>query len=60
MAMVVLLLEYLDYRRSFEIDIKRSLIVASAIFVGFGCAFLSVYPIFAIAAGVIASEVIRF
>ena len=60
MAMVVLLLEYLDYRRSFEIDIKRSLIVASAIYVGFGCAFLSVYPIFAIAAGVIASEVIRF
>lgn len=60
MAMVVLLLEYLDYRGSFEIDIKRSLIVASAIFAGFGCAFLSVYPIFVIAIGVIASEIMLF
>lgn len=60
MAMVVLLLEYLDYRRTFEIDIKRSLTVASAVFVAFGCAFLSVYPIFIIAAGVIISEVTLF
>lgn len=60
MAMVVLLLEYLDYRRTFEIDIKRSFIVASAIFVGFGCAFLSIYPIFIIAVGVSVSEVMRY
>lgn len=60
LAMVVLLLEYLDYRQTYEIDLKRSIIVASSIYAGFGCAFLSAYSIAVIVAGVIISEVVHF
>ena len=60
MAMVVLLLEYLDYRKNLEIDVQRSVIVALSIYAGFGCAFLSAYSIAVIAVGVIISEVMQY
>lgn len=60
LAMILLLLEYLDYRKTFEIDFTRSITVAFSIFAGFGCAFLSAYPIAVIAIGVIISEVVHF
>lgn len=60
MAMIILLLEYLDYRKTFEIGLKRSLTVAFSIYAGFGCAFLSAYSIAVIVVGVAISEIMHF
>lgn len=56
MAMVVLLLEYLNYRKKPGVGIKRSIIVSLAIFISLGCAFLSAYPIAVIGVSVIINE----
>ncbi len=56
MAIVMLLLEYLSYRKKPGIGIKRSVVVSIAIFVSFGCAFLSIYPIAVICLSVILNE----
>ena len=60
LGMAVLLLEYLDYRKTFKIDLGRSLTVAAAIYVSFGCAFLSAYPISVIIISVIITEAVQF
>lgn len=60
LGMAVLLLEYLDYRKTFKIDLGRSLTVAAAVYVSFGCAFLSAYPISVIVIGVIITETAQF
>ena len=44
-AFVALLLEFLTYIRDKKLDWKRSIIISLCIWIGFGSAFISVYPL---------------
>ncbi len=56
-AMVALLLEFLQYLKDEKLDWERVSLVSVSIFCSFGSAFVSVYGIFAIGLGVFVKEV---
>jgi hypothetical protein len=57
-SFVALMLEYLRYLKDKQLGISRSLIIVTSIFVSFGAAFLSVFPLFCLAILVFIREVL--
>lgn len=57
-GMVMLLLEYLRYVRTKEIDWKTGVYVSIAVILTFGTLFIAAFPVFVIALGVFAKEIV--
>lgn len=56
-CIVMLLLEYIRYRRTAQFDFLSSLIISLAMWCSIGAAFISIYSLFIIVVGVIISEI---